>query len=310
MIPEISVVIPIYNCSGSIQELYRRLCRVFETLKLPYEVIFVNDGSTQNDWEIVKTLSKENASIKGILFDKNYGQYNAIACGIKNSSGNWIVVMDGDLQDNPEEIAKLYHKTKEGFQIVYALRKGKREGLINKIGSYFYKKIMSFILGVKLNVDVANFCIINRDFIQEVQKYSEAYIKFLPSLMSFKNFRHVQIKVKHSKRHSGKSSYNFIKKYNLGLEIVFAFTRKRVEQFFILAFSLSLLASAFISLLIYKTHHLLDSFCIFLMFLLVLSIFTMIFAASGINKMIKMKNLSRRNSYNISETVNFDQLNN
>lgn len=310
MEPEISVVIPLYNCAESIPELHKRLSNVFKELHISYEIVFVNDGSVQNDWEIVKTLSKNNQSIKGISFDKNYGQYNAIACGIKSAAGNWIVVMDGDLQDNPEEIVKLYNKTKEGYQIVYALRKGKREGFISNIVSFFYKKIMSFILGVKLNLDISNFCIINRGFIQEVQKYSDAYIKFLPSIMSFKNFRSAQIKVKHSKRHIGKSSYNFLKKYNLGFEIVFSFSRKRVEQFFILIFSLALFSSVFIGLYFFQSHHFNNSINILLISLLAMALSTMLFAASGINKTIKIKKLPKRNDYNISETINFDKLNN
>ena len=119
---KISIVIPLFSCCQTIRELSTRIISTLGMISTDYEIIFINDYSPENDWEIVKDLSLRNARIKGINLSRNFGQHNAITAGLQYATGDWIVVMDGDLQDKPEEILKLYSKATEGYDIVFAQR--------------------------------------------------------------------------------------------------------------------------------------------------------------------------------------------
>lgn len=116
-----SVVIPTYKCSRSLKELSERLIKTLETLSGDFEIIFVNDASPENDWEVISQLSQKDNRIKGLNFSRNFGQHYAITAGLDYAKGDWVIVMDGDLQDQPEEIIKLYDKAQEGFDIVLYL---------------------------------------------------------------------------------------------------------------------------------------------------------------------------------------------
>ena len=142
---EFSVVIPLYKCSGTLEELCDRLLLVFKKLNKEFEIILVNDASPENDWEIASKLSKTNKNIKSISLSRNFGQHPAIFCGLKYTSGNWIIVMDGDLQDQPEEIEKLYYKTKEGFDIVVAKRTIRNDSFFKKLSSRLFYTFLSYL---------------------------------------------------------------------------------------------------------------------------------------------------------------------
>ena len=130
-----SIVVPLYNCSQSVKELSNQLVSMLKNISDDYEVIFVNDASPENDWEMVMEVSTKNKKIKGINLSRNFGQHYAIFAGLNYVSGDWIVVMDGDLQDQPKEILKLYNKTKEGFDIVFAQRADRKDNFFKKLGS-------------------------------------------------------------------------------------------------------------------------------------------------------------------------------
>src|SRR2546428_1928377 len=117
-LPEISVVTPAYRCQSCIQEMHRRLTVSLSKLTNSYEIIFVDDASPQQDWEVISGIAQRDPRVKGIKFSRNFGQHYAITAGLDHATGDWVVVMDCDLQDQPEEIQKLYGKAQEGYDIV------------------------------------------------------------------------------------------------------------------------------------------------------------------------------------------------
>ena len=119
----ISVVIPIYRNEPFIDELYTRLTANLSAITGDFEIIFVNDGSPDNSWELISRKAEKNSRVKVIRFSRNFGQHIAITAGVAQSSGEWVVVMDGDLQDKPEEIINLYNKAREGYEVVFARRR-------------------------------------------------------------------------------------------------------------------------------------------------------------------------------------------
>lgn len=120
---KISVVVPCYKCADFLVELHRRLVLCLQQITEDYEIIFVNDDSPEHDWQIIKELAGKDRRVKGINLSRNFGQHYAITAGLNYCNGDWIVVMDGDLQDQPEEIKKLFEKTYDGYEIVVGKEK-------------------------------------------------------------------------------------------------------------------------------------------------------------------------------------------
>ena len=134
----ISVVTPVYNFGKGLQHLYRRLENSLSSLSDDFEIIMVNDGSPDNSWDIILELSTENPKVKGINLSRNFGQHFAITAGLDYAKGDYIVVMDCDLQHQPEDIPKLYDKATEGYDVVIGLRQNRKDGNSMKIISELY----------------------------------------------------------------------------------------------------------------------------------------------------------------------------
>jgi len=145
----ISIVIPTYKCECFISKLYKRLTATLKKISDNYEIIIVNDCSPLNDWQEIKKITDIDNKVKGIDLSRNFGQHQAITAGIENSKGNWVIVMDGDLQDQPEEITKLYNKTKEGYEIVFGQRLRRKDSFIKKNFSKLFYFVLGYLTGTK-----------------------------------------------------------------------------------------------------------------------------------------------------------------
>ncbi|QXP67474.1 glycosyltransferase family 2 protein [Polaribacter sp. AHE13PA] len=227
---EISVVIPLYRCANTIEELCIRLIKVFSKLNISYEIILINDGSPENDWEVALKLSEGNNNIKSINLSRNFGQHPAIFCGLEFSRGDWVVVMDGDLQDVPEEIEKLYNKALKGFPIVLGAREERKDTFTKKLGSLIFYKILNFFTGSNLSHQVGNFGVYHKDVILSVLSLGDA-IKFLPTMINWVGYDKVVVPVKHAKRLEGSSSYSFGKLLSLAFDNIVSFSNKPLKIF-------------------------------------------------------------------------------
>jgi len=226
--PEFSVVIPLYKCSATIEELCTRLINVFEKLNKSFEIILVNDASPENDWEIASNLSDSYKSIRSINFSRNFGQHYAITAGLENAKGNWIVVMDGDLQDQPEEIENLYNKTKEGFDIVLAKRYQRKDTFYKKMTSIIFYKTFGYLTDSEYDSTVANFGIYKQTVIESLMQMKDK-IRVFPILIQWVGFHKASINVKHEKRKQGESSYSYKKLFELAFDIIISFSNKPLK---------------------------------------------------------------------------------
>ncbi|OQX96939.1 MAG: glycosyltransferase [Bacteroidetes bacterium 4572_128] len=205
-----SVVIPTYKCSYFLNELYERLVKTLTKTLHDFEIIYVNDASPENDWEIITELSKKDDRVKAINFSRNFGQHYAINAGLNYSSGDWVIVMDGDLQDKPEEIIKLYNKTKEGFEIVFAKRKNRKDKFFKIVLSKLFYKIFAYLTGTEQDSSVANFGIYNKKVINAILSMKDS-IKYFPTMTQWVGFKKTKIFVEHSKTFSTKPLKLFVK---------------------------------------------------------------------------------------------------
>ncbi|GAA4268001.1 glycosyltransferase family 2 protein [Hyunsoonleella aestuarii] len=248
---KISVVSPIYKTEKSIQELVDRLNEVLAMLCDNFEIILVEDGSPDNSWNIIKEICKNDSNVKGIKLSRNFGQHNAITCGLNAARGDWIVVMDCDLQDHPEEIPNLFNKTKEGYDIVFAQREKRQDTFLKKFSSIFFYRILSYLTNTKQDATIANFGIYNKKVIQAVLSMND-YIRYFPTMVQWVGFKSTKIKVTHSSRFDGKSAYTFSKLLKLAFNIIISYSDKPLRLLVKFGLIISMLSFLYGLVYLYK----------------------------------------------------------
>src|ERR1039458_7194386 len=159
---EISVVIPVYGCRACLEELHRRLVSALAAITQSYEIILVNDACPQNSWEVIKQIALKDPRVKGLDLSRNFGQIRAITAGLHYAEGDWVVVMDCDLQDQPEEIIRLYNKAQEGYDVVFARRAVRKDTVLKKLSSHVFYAIYSYFTAGAFDSTICNFSISRR----------------------------------------------------------------------------------------------------------------------------------------------------
>jgi len=236
-----SVVIPVYNSSNSINLVIDKTVEFFNSSKLEYEIILINDGSEDGSWQEIKEISKKNKKIKSINLLKNYGQHIAIKCGFMKSKGDWIITMDDDLQNDPSELSKLIEKTKEGYDLVIGEYKEKKHNFIRRVGSKFINRIVRKIFYNNKKIYLSNFRIIKKDIINRFLNISYSY-PYIPGLLLALSRKATNVLVNHDERFFGKSNYNFRKIISLVFNIVFGFSMMPLNVIILLGFLFSALS--------------------------------------------------------------------
>jgi dolichol-phosphate mannosyltransferase len=221
----ISVVTPVYRADKLLAELVERVSAAVEPLDAEFEIILVEDHSPDDSWAKIRELSKQHPRVRGLKLSRNFGQHYAITAGLDASRGEWVVVMDCDLQDVPEEIPALYNKALEGYHVVQARRENRQDGALKKTLSRGFYGILSWLTGTKHDPAIANFGIFHRKVVDAVCSMRES-IRYFPTMVKWVGFRKTTLNVIHSARKEGKSSYNFRKLMYLAMDIILAYSDK------------------------------------------------------------------------------------
>ena len=248
---DISVVIPVYGCRAALTELYRRLVESVSKITNEFEIILVNDNCPQNSWEVIEELCANDKRVKGIELSRNFGQMRAILAGLDYAVGEWIVVMDCDLQDRPEEIVRLYEKAMEGYDVVFARRKERRDNPIKVFLANQFYKVYRFATEGNYDGAVCNFSIVKKNVIGNYCRMREqhrGYVMYIRWL----GFRQTIIDVEHDARYEGKSSYSLKKRIDMAIELLTSQSDKILKLFVSFGFVMSISAFlAIIGLIIY-----------------------------------------------------------
>jgi glycosyltransferase involved in cell wall biosynthesis len=202
----LSVVIPLYNEEKSLAELYNRIILSLKSLSLNCELIFVDDGSTDNSFSVLKDLHKKDDRIKVIRFRKNFGKSAALSAGFKEATGKTIVTIDADLQDLPEEIPILIKKIEEGYDLVSGWKFKRKDPLVRRVASRLFNSVTTFYTGVKIHDFNCGLKCYRREVTEEIELYGELY-RYIPALASWKGFKVGEVKVNHQPRIHGKSKF-------------------------------------------------------------------------------------------------------
>lgn len=224
----ISIVVPVYGCPEALAELSERVRKVFDGLRNDYELILVNDKCPKNSWEVIQNLASNESNIIAVNLSRNFGQHYAITCGLTMAKGEWVVVMDCDLQDEPEEIANLYEKAIEGYDIVYACRDDRKDSFFKKLGSKCFYKFLSYMTDTKQDSRIANFGIYSRKSIDALLTLKES-LRFFPVNIRWLGFNSSKLTVNHSERHTGGSGYNLKKLIQLATDVIISFSDKPLK---------------------------------------------------------------------------------
>lgn len=217
----ISVVSPVYGCAAAVPDLCRRLRTVLGEISHCYEIILVEDASPDTSWERIREECESDPRIVGIKLSRNFGQHCAITAGLDYARGEWVVVMDCDLQDQPEEITKLYAKAQEGYDIVFARRANRQDPWTKTLPGDIFGWVLAWLTGIKGDRSVANFSVSCRTAIEAFRVYRERNRAF-PLIMHQIGFRRTYVDVAHAPRLVGHSSYTLRKLLNFAVQVVIA----------------------------------------------------------------------------------------
>jgi dolichol-phosphate mannosyltransferase len=239
--PLISVVIPVYKAEDCLNELYKRLVRSLETISQDFEIVLVEDCGGDRSWEIILELAKKDPRVKGIQFSRNFGQHYGITAGLDHCDGDWVVVMDCDLQDAPEEIPQLYAKALEGYDVVLARRGKRKDPWLKRLTSWLFYQTFNYLADLNYDAQVGNFRIISRKVVNSFRLMREN-LRFFGGLVDWMGFPTASIDIKHAERLAGKSTYTFRKLWNLATDTIIAYSDKPLRISIKVGFFISLLS--------------------------------------------------------------------
>jgi dolichol-phosphate mannosyltransferase len=219
----LSAVIPVFNEEGNLRELHARLAGVLTGLGLTYEIVFVDDGSSDGSVAILEELYRSDPHVRALVFSRNFGHHLALTAGIDAARGEAVVLMDADLQDRPEEIPKLLEKLDAGYDVVYAIRMAKKHSLFKRVTSSLFVAVMRrMIEGFDINSGV--FRVARRNVIDTVKQCRETH-RFIIGLMSWSGFRQTGVEVRHGERFAGRTKYDLKRQVRLASNTMVSFSR-------------------------------------------------------------------------------------
>ena len=221
---ELSIIAPLLNEQDNVYELYNRLKKVCRKINCSFEIIMVDDGSTDNTLQVIEKISKEESELKYISFSRNFGHQAALFAGIQKSTGENIILIDGDLQDPPEEIENLWHKIYQGNDVVYAKRKiRKGESILKKSTAAIFYRLLNSITSISIPVDTGDFRIINRNVANELLKMKD-YSKFLRGEIAWLGFKESYIEYERESRKKGNSNFGYKKMLHFAIDGITGFS--------------------------------------------------------------------------------------
>ncbi len=223
--PELSVVIPVYGCRECIEALHRRLHESLGEITSDYELIYVDDRSTDGSWQALLDVAGSDPRARLLRLSRNFGQHRAITAGLAEASGAWTVVMDCDLEDRPEDIAKLYAKAREGFDYVLTGRTQYTHSRMRRLGSRMYRSLSRRLVGSEVEPRHRNFSVVSREVVDSLLRLRDQDREYM-LLLQWLGYEHTTVEVEQDPRYAGHSSYTWAQLVRLGVDGLFFQTTK------------------------------------------------------------------------------------
>lgn len=223
---QLSIISPCYGAPTLLNELAKQITDVASSITSDYEIILVEDGSPDNSREIIRDICAKDSHVKAVFLSRNFGQQPAINAGLDASTGEWVVVLDCDLQNPPSHIRSLYDKAMEGYDIVFASRQERPDSFFMTQGSKMFNKLIGYLTNTKQDESVAEFAIYNRKVVNAMKQMGD-YVRYYPLMDKWVGFKITKVPVSHDERIDGKiSSYSMLKRIDLAITTTIAFSTK------------------------------------------------------------------------------------
>ena len=219
----VSVVVPCYNEEAVLPELFRRLGGAAATWGMDYEIICVDDGSRDRTWELLKARSKADARWRCLSIARNFGHQTAVSAGLHYATGDAVVVIDADLQDPPEEISRLLARWREGFEVVFATRKNRRDPLLKRILAWGFYRLLGKMTPLPMARDAGDFCLLDKQVVAVMNALPERS-RYLRGLRTWCGFRQSSVEFDRAERAAGEPQYTFKKSFQLAMDGLFSFS--------------------------------------------------------------------------------------
>jgi dolichol-phosphate mannosyltransferase len=248
---EISIVIPVRDEEKNISELIKRIFSSIENIEKTFEIIFVTDINKDNTIGLLDEFSKKRLNVKAIKLSNSFGQHVAVMAGLDHCSGSYVVIMDGDLQDCPEDIPLLYRKILEGFDVVYAIKKIKNDSLFRNISSHAFNCLMNNLSDFKIQSNSSMFRIISRKALLEIIKFRE-YEPSLTYVFSYINLPTTTVEVNSGVRQYGTTKYSFFRLVGFAVSSLLSFSRKPLRLISSLGLIISLLSFFYFAVVLFQ----------------------------------------------------------
>lgn len=310
---KISIVIPLFNEQGSLKELNEQIIKVMSTMDYSYEIIYIDDGSTDQSFEELIKIKNNNKNIILIQFRRNFGKAAALSAGFEETTGDLVITMDADLQDEPSEIPNLINKIEEGYDLVSGWKQSRKDPFIKIISSSIFNSTISILSGIKLHDFNCGFKIYKQEVIKSIEVYGELH-RFLPVLANQKGFKIGEVKISHNKRKFGESKYGKfglrrIRNYLLDTINIFLITKylKKPLHFFgtlgLLMFSVGFTIGLYLTTLRIFTGSIQNHTPLLMLGILLIIIGTQLVSLGLLGEIIVKFNQKREDIYNIKKKL-------
>ena len=239
----ISIVVPALNERESIAELHRRITAAAAHWKDEHELIIVDDGSTDDTFAILERLAAEDARLKVVSLTRNFGHQAAVTAGLHHARGSIVCVLDADLQDPPEEILPFINRVREGMDVVYAVRRKRKEGVFKRASYFLYYRILRRIATLDIPLDAGDFCVMNGDVVRAINSLPERN-RFVRGLRTWVGYRQEGMPYERSARFAGEAKYTFFRLLKLGMDGIVNFSYRPLQLIMLLGMVVAVIAFA------------------------------------------------------------------
>ncbi len=309
--PHISIISPVYGASTLLEELVRRIGESVSKITENYEIILVEDHGPDDSWQKIKAVCEKDPRVIGIRHSRNFGQQYAINCGLDHARGEWVVTLDCDLQDRPEEIINLYNKAQEGYDIVLASRQNRQDDFLKKLFSKIFYRLLSYLTDTHQDASLANFSLYHRSVVDALKSMND-YSRYYPTMIHWVGFRLVKLDIQHASRTDGKkSSYNFKKRLALAFDTIVSFSNKplrlTVKLGILILFTSMLFAIALVISYFFTDISVSGWASTFLSLWFLSGIIVTILGMIGIYVGKIFETVKRRPSYIVGERINYEE---
>jgi glycosyltransferase involved in cell wall biosynthesis len=248
---ELSVVAPVFNDEECLAELHSRLTTVLGALTPSYEIILVDDGSHDASWDVVEALSRKDPRVRGVRLSRNFGQHFAITAGLEATRGQRVVVMDSDLQERPEEIPRFWEKMNEGYEVVFSLRRQRRDSFFKRTTSVLFFVAMNRLTGQRVRGEEGTLSMLDRKVVDAFLRVTDVHRHYL-YILRYIGFRQAFVDVEHAERFAGTSSYDLKRMFIHALDGITSQSTRLLQASSAIGFLFVIGAFAQVLWLIYK----------------------------------------------------------